>query len=69
MVIDHFSDRSIKRRPIEWLNEAFRDAMVKYHQCCEPDSRGNASPAHAAMWNGIAGEYQAEIDRRFSGSK
>jgi hypothetical protein len=64
MIIDHFDGKSLKRRPLDWLNEAFRDAMVKYHSCAEPDAHGRTSPAHAAMWNGIASKYQAEVDRR-----
>ena len=54
---DHFDGKSLKNRSTEWLTEAFRDAMVKYHACATTE-------AHARMWNEIAGKYQAEIERR-----
>lgn len=62
--IDHFDGKSLKRRSLDWLNEAFRDAMVKYHGCATPDRDGRTYESHARMWNGIAGKYQAEIERR-----
>jgi len=65
MVIDHFDSKSIKRRPLEWLSAAVRDAKLKYDDCVTPQpSDGRTFPAHAAMWSNIAGKYQAEIDRR-----
>ena len=67
MFIDHFDGKSLKNQSRDWLNEAFRDAMVKYHGCAEPDTAGRTYPAHAAMWKGIAGKYQAEIERRSAG--
>ena len=62
--VDHFSGKSVTDRTAEWLNSAFRDAILKYHDCAEPAADGRTFPAHAAMWNGLAGTYQAEIERR-----
>jgi hypothetical protein len=63
--IDHFDGKSLKNKSLDWLNEAFRDAMVKYHGCAALDTTGKqSSEAHAKMWNGIASKYQSEIERR-----
>lgn len=58
MFVDHFDGKSLRRRSDSWLMSAIADAELKRRDCVP------SSPAHEAMWRGIAEKYVAEQVRR-----
>ena len=57
MYVDHFEGKSLRRRSDAWIVAAIADALFKLRDCED-------SPAHAAMWRGIAEKYVVEQVRR-----